>query len=136
MNLQAEAQKALAELLDGRAVEWQNHEWIETRSGKRKETLKGIPTKGFWNAWKRHKDLLKLSGVTIYAGKAESTGEYRIHKGISYEVKRKAWEVTIWINKANQQTVRRAGFETLVNPESETAREYLAETQGPFNDPF
>lgn len=79
-----------------REVEWQGVEVYETRKGKEKPLLTGIPSKGFWLLWKHEKERIKALGVTIYAEKSESTGTFRTVKGKTFEVKRKHWIVQAW----------------------------------------
>lgn len=79
-----------------REVEWQGVEVYETRKGKEKPLLTGIPGNGFWLLWKHDKAQIKALGVTIYAEKSEGTGVFRTVRGKSFEVKRKQWIVQAW----------------------------------------
>lgn len=83
----------------------------ETNKGKFKDVLKGIPGQAFWRFYKANKEALRKAGLTVFGKKlASSTGEYRTFKGRRYEVKRKEWEVTLWLNKLNTQLIAQAGF--------------------------
>lgn len=77
-------------------VDWQGVEVYQTRKGKEKPLLTGIPGKGFWLLWKHEKEQIKALGVTIYAEKVEKTGTYKTVRGKSFEVKRKQWIVQAW----------------------------------------
>ena len=79
-----------------KCIEWQAPDIYITKKGKAKGRVCGIPLPGFWLLWKHSKEDIKALGVTIFAGKAEGTGQYKTVKGRSFEIKRKQWEVTLW----------------------------------------
>lgn len=98
-------------------VEWCEMEKHATKKGKIKDVLRGIPSSRFWYFWKRNKEALKKSGVTLFAERDKAcTGEYRTHKGRSKEVKRKQWTVTVWMNKHNTAILKAAGFTPCADP--------------------
>lgn len=144
--------EALNLLFDGKSIEWTEHTFHTTKTGKQKEVLRGIPLSGFWLYYKRNKEEFKRAGLTLFAGKAEKTGDAITRKGKSIEVKRRAWELTLWVNARNDARMRQAGFERMeagTGEEMEQAKPvwamekpskagavYLAATQGPSDDPF
>lgn len=77
-------------------VEWQGEVPYITRKGKLKPYVGGIPTKRFWDAWKRHKDMIRSIGITLRKVSSGATGEYRIRKGKQIPVRRSQWEVQLW----------------------------------------
>lgn len=78
------------------SCEWQELEIYVTNAGKPKDLVVGIPSRAFWRLWKRNKLRIRHLGFTVRAEDAEATGEYRTHKGKSYEIKRKQWQVQCW----------------------------------------
>jgi hypothetical protein len=77
-------------------IDWQGVEAYVTKKGKLKPLLTGIPGQGFWLLWKHEKQSIKELGVTIFAEKAESTGQFKTVRGKSFEIKKKSWIVQAW----------------------------------------
>lgn len=98
-------------------VDWTYTGPHTTKAGKVKQILQGVPCQGFWNLWKQAKIdtglrlAIRAAGVTLYNHGRKPTGQHRTHKGITKEVFRSQWEVTIWINKANRPALMALGFE-------------------------
>lgn len=77
-------------------VEWQGEVPYVTKKGKLKPYIGGVPTRRFWAAWKRHKDVVRSMGITLRKLGSEPTGEFRIRKGKQIAIKRSQWEVQLW----------------------------------------
>lgn len=91
-------------------VDWQGIEEHLAKSGKVKAVLRGIPGDRFWRQWKRLKPALKDYSVTVYPVSRTKTGEVKTHKGITREIVRKQWEVSVWLNRHNRPVLAQAGF--------------------------
>ena len=106
-------------------VDWQYTGARTTAKGKEKVVVEGIPQDGFWKLWKKAKsdpvlkEGLRRAGVTLgweMVAKGPRTTETGIESrsGGGYKVRtgaRKAWQVTVWVNKANRDMIARLGFE-------------------------
>jgi len=100
----------ITDLLLGKHVDWLGVVEHKANSGKLKTVLRGIPNNTFWYLWKRKKDVLKSFGITVFCIDKQFTGETRTRKGRSFQVVRKQWEVSIWYNKTNTETLEGLGY--------------------------
>jgi len=85
--------ESIAEL--SRVIKWQAANLYETKRGKLKPVIRGIPGELFWHHWKKQsafRDTLRAAGITVQ----------RITKG--------QWEAILWLRKENAQLVETLGF--------------------------
>ena len=97
-------------------VDWQATGIHETRQGKKKPVMTGIPTRKFWDAWKTDKLLIRDAGLSlsfekVHKTRETATGQQAKSNG-AYKQARpvKAWQVTAWLGHRNARLVDLAGL--------------------------
>ena len=110
---------ALANILP--LVDWQGIESEETRKGKLRDVLEGIPAPAFWRTWKAtgldKRRALRQVGFQLsfelvpHGEKQTATGlpSRRAGNGPRKGFK-KAWTVKVWVNAKNAGELRQAGL--------------------------
>jgi hypothetical protein len=102
-------------LVTSNLIDWQGVDVIETRSGKRKPVLRGIPTESFWRAWKSGKTEFKaVPGFalsyeleTVSAARTTASGLTSRAGGFKQGTKaKKCWTCDLWVNRKNASDIK------------------------------
>ena len=102
-------------------VDWQGIEPEETRKGKLRDVLAGIPAPAFWKSWKstgndKRKALrqvgFQLSFELVPHGERQTATGLPSRKAGNGPRKgfRKSWQVKVWINAKNAGELKAAGL--------------------------
>lgn len=114
-NLTGQAQLALREVMEAKAVDWTEHTVVTTNRGNQREVIKGIPKEKFRRLWRMNKEALAYAGMMLRPlGPKVGTGEFRVIRGHRKEIiAPRPWEVTVYRSRRNCAILAAAGFERL-----------------------